>query len=79
MTCDICNATESRAGKPFTQQGLIDHKRSKHGLESDGTEFISRFNQLRFENPLDLEELADTIIGDDESDGVYHAMQWELL
>lgn len=84
--CDVCGKDKSRAGKPFTEMGLVDHKRSAHLIDIDGKHYDST-NEMVWANlnpiPGDrgwkhFEDMVD-IITEGESDGVADAMRWELM
>jgi hypothetical protein len=62
-----CGKTKSNTGKPFTPQSLAQHERSCRDCnKADDT-----IKELGL-------EMTDLVAGDEESDGVYWAMAWEL-
>lgn len=62
-----CGRTKSNKGKPFTPQSLAQHERSC----PDCNRTDPAIEELGL-------EMTDLIAGDEESDGVYWAMAWEL-
>ena len=68
MRCKHCGKSTSRSGKLFNQTSLNDHIRNKH------------FHPIQRDAGHDRNthiELVDDIAGD-ESDGVYHAIAFEM-
>jgi hypothetical protein len=68
LRCKYCGATHSRSKKPFTQTSLNDHIRTKHPKTNRGDNTPEE----------DSFPLTNSIVSDDESDGVFFAMAWEL-
>ncbi len=77
MVISKCGKTHSKRGKPFTDNSLRQHQR-----DCDWCIELMRLDGTHVEEHEDMspygDDVVDTIVTSDESDGVYFAIRYEM-